>query len=94
MDTRLQKYDIDPRYQPEKEIFLAIALSCVQLLDFEDSNFKFDMINTLDAEPGTLNILWEEMQKDQLQRALQAYIKEGWAAKKSEVKRYYEFFQN
>lgn len=72
MHFRLQKYDVGLPYQPGKQM-----QSGAQLLDSEDFNFKFEIINIIETEPAKAE--FQNLGRFNVE-VLQNYSGKGWTA--------------
>lgn len=77
MHFRLQKYDVGLPYQTGKQMQLAEPSSGAQLLDSEDFNFKFEIINIIETEPAKAE--FQNLGRFNVE-VLQNYSGKGWTA--------------
>ena len=85
---RLQKYDLEVRYEKGSKIFLSDTLSRAFLPDGEQDENEFDTINMMKylpvSEERLLQIQRDTEADDSLQ-VLKAVIQKGWPEHKSNV---------
>ena len=88
----LQRYDIEIKYRPGKELYLADTLSrahfCNSKLEEETLELDYQaisMISTLPVSDDKLIEIKEETKKDESMQALVKIINEGWPSHKDHL---------
>ena len=86
MMIRLQKYDLEVRYERGNRVFLADTLSRAYLPSCTQVESEFETINMIKYLPiseARLLQIQRETEKDESLQALKAVIQQGWPEDKS-----------